>query len=72
MKEEFMVLGEIPKNHNCKIVVSLKSFNNRDFVDLRLFFQDVNGDYFPTRHGFIFDPKHLKDLIEILQRGLEA
>ena len=60
--------GEFQKNQNEVIRGTRREFNGREFLDLRVFFKDAQGEFRPTRKGLAFDEELLDDLIELLQK----
>lgn len=70
MTEEGVILGEIVKSETDKIVVSIKEYKGRKYVDVRTFFQGDDGSYLPTKKGVTFSPKFVETMIGILKKGL--
>jgi hypothetical protein len=50
-KQEGVMLGEILKSETDKIVVSLKEYKGRKYIDVRTYFQGDDGNYLPTKKG---------------------
>lgn len=62
-----MVLGEIQKNATEVIRVSRESFKNRDYLDIRIYFQNDEGEWKPTKKGVTLSPEKIDELIDILK-----
>ncbi|MCX8021523.1 MAG: transcriptional coactivator p15/PC4 family protein [Syntrophorhabdaceae bacterium] len=61
-----MEIGEISKGKD-KIIVSVKEFKGRRYVDLRVYFENENGEWIPTKKGITFPPESLEDMIKLLE-----
>lgn len=64
-----MAVGEIQKNALEKIIVSTGSYKGYDFVDVRVYYQDKDGEWKPTRKGVAVPPDRLEELIELLKKA---
>ncbi len=62
-----MVLGEIQKNATEIIRISKESFKNKDYIDIRIYFQNDEGEWKPTKKGVTFAPDKIDEVIEILK-----
>lgn len=67
--EEGIILGEFLKSETDKIIVSLKEYKGRKYVDVRTYFQADDGNYLPTKKGVTFSPKFVETLITILVKA---
>lgn len=65
-----VVLGEIEKGHDTKIVIAVRQFKGREYVDLREWWKPQGQDYFATKKGFTLasEPHIAGDLMEILEK----
>lgn len=70
MENQGTLLGEIVKNETDKIIVSVKEYRGRKYVDVRTYFQGDDGNYLPTKKGVTFSPKFVEAMIKILQKGV--
>lgn len=59
---------DIQKNDITLIRVEKRSYKGKDFVDLRQFFKDDNGEFKPTQKGVTLPPDLLTELIEALEK----
>ncbi|TLD40325.1 MAG: hypothetical protein JETT_3394 [Candidatus Jettenia ecosi] len=64
------VLGEIVRNETEKLVITEKEFKGHRYIDIRIHFQGNNGIYLPTKKGVTISPRHVKDAVEILKKGI--
>jgi hypothetical protein len=68
MENEGTVFGEIVKNDTDKIVVSLKEYKGRQYVDIRTWFYGEKGDCLPTKKGVTLSQKQVSELIAVLSK----
>jgi len=61
-----MDLGELQKGKD-KIIIALKEFKGKEYVDIRTHFENDDGDWIPTKKGVTFSPESLDEMIEILK-----
>jgi hypothetical protein len=61
-----MEVGEIPKGKD-KIIVALKEFKGKEYVDIRTHFENDNGEWIPTKKGITLAPDNLDEMIDILK-----
>ncbi|NUO06973.1 MAG: transcriptional coactivator p15 [Candidatus Brocadia sinica] len=70
MENEGVLLGEIIKSETDKIIISVKEYKGRKYVDVRTYFQGDDGNYLPTKKGVTFSPKFVEAMIKILEKGI--
>jgi len=61
-----MEVGEILKG-NDKIIVALKEFKGKEYIDIRTHFENNDGDWIPTKKGITLTPDSLDEMIDILK-----
>ncbi len=66
-----MILGEIERNPTEVLRVSLENFKGRDYIDLRIYYQDENGEWKPTKKGVTVAPDKLDDVINFFNKAKE-
>lgn len=57
MPEDRKVLHEFKRNAEDTLRVSLSNYKGRTYVDIRLFYQDANGELAPTKKGVTVTPE---------------
>ncbi len=62
-----MLIGEIQKNTTEKIRVSKESYKGHDFIDVRVYYEDDNGEWRPTKKGIAISPDKVDELINLLK-----
>ena len=64
------IIGSIQKNALEKIVVANRTFKERNFTDIRIFYQnEIGEDYKPTKKGVTIAPDKLEGLIALLKKA---
>jgi hypothetical protein len=63
-----MTAKEIQKSETEKIMIALREYKGKKYVDIRQHFKADSGDYLPTKKGITFSPEALDEAIE----GLKA
>ncbi len=61
-----MIIGEIQKTGTDKIIVTVKEFKGKTYIDVRNFFENDEGEMVPTKKGASLTPENLDELIRIL------
>lgn len=64
-----MIIGEIQKTGTDKIIVTVKEFKGKTYVDVRNFFENDAGEMIPTKKGVSLTPENLDELIQILNEA---
>jgi len=66
-----MIIGEIQKTGTDKIIVTVKEFKGKTYVDVRTFFENDEGEMIPTKKGVSLTPDNLDQLIRLLTEAKE-
>ncbi len=66
-----MQIGEIQKGKD-KIIVTVKEFKGKQYIDLRTYFQNDDGEWIPTKKGISLTPDNLDEMIQFLQKAKKA
>ena len=66
-----MQIGEIRKG-NDKIIITVKEFKGKQYIDLRTYFENDQGEWIPTKKGISLTPDNLDDMIGFLQEAKKA
>jgi hypothetical protein len=67
-----MLIGEIQKNSTEKIQVSTASYKGHNFIDVRVYYEDDNGEWRPTKKGITIAPEKVDDLVNLIKKAKEA
>lgn len=57
----------VKTNEEC-IKVQKRTYKDHEFVDIRLFFKDSEGNWKPTKKGITFKPEMIDEIIEELEK----
>jgi len=63
-----MIVKEINKSSTEKIMIALREFKGREYIDIRQHFKNKSEDWIPTKKGVTFNPEVIDEVIE----GLKA
>lgn len=64
-----MLITEIQKNVKERIRVSIEEYRGTRFIDCRVYFEDENGEWRPTKKGVALNADSIKGVIEALQKA---
>jgi len=57
MPDDRKVLHEFKRNQEETLRISLSSFKGRTYIDIRMFYEDANGELAPTKKGVTITPE---------------
>jgi hypothetical protein len=63
-----MQIGEIEKGKD-KIIIMLKEFKGKQYIDIRTYFENQDGEWIPTKKGISLTPDNLDDVIKFLKEA---
>ncbi|MBU0533202.1 MAG: transcriptional coactivator p15/PC4 family protein [Candidatus Omnitrophica bacterium] len=58
------IIKDIEKNGNNKIRVSISEFKGNNYIDVRVYYEDDEGEYKPTKKGVTFTPELISQVID--------
>jgi hypothetical protein len=62
MADESILVHSFMKNALEEIRVSVSTYKGKKYVDLRVYYQDDNGEYKPSKKGIAISPELLPEL----------
>jgi len=65
-------IADIEKNNKERIRVILTEYHGHKFIDCRVYFQDDQGEWHPTKKGISLSGDVVDEVIEALQKGSAA
>ena len=66
------VLGEIQKNKQEKLIVSISEYKTHTYIDIRVYYEDKKtGEYKPTKKGVALPPSIIREVMELVLEGAE-
>lgn len=68
---EPVVIGSMQKNSRERVVVAIKEFRGRPFVDVRMHFQK-GDEIIPTREGVTLRPELLAEFQKLVNAAIKA
>ncbi|HPW54351.1 MAG: transcriptional coactivator p15/PC4 family protein [Thermoanaerobaculaceae bacterium] len=57
MADDRTILHEFKRNAEETLRISLSTFKGRTYVDIRLFYEDTNGELAPSKKGVTITPE---------------
>lgn len=57
----------IPKNDLDQVRISLETYKDVDFLNIRHYYRNDRGEWLPTKRGICISPNKIHDLINALQ-----
>ena len=63
-----MEIGEITKGKD-KIIIAMKEFKGKEYIDIRTHFQNDEGGWVPTKKGITLTYDNLDEMIDILNKA---
>jgi hypothetical protein len=57
MPDDRKVLHEFKRNQEETLRISLSNFKGRTYIDIRMFYEDANGELAPTKKGVTITPE---------------
>jgi hypothetical protein len=64
-----MLIAEIEKNMRERIKVSIEEYRNSRFVDCRVYWQNDEGEWLPSKKGIALSADTIDAVIQALQQA---
>ena len=72
MAEEAKILATIPRNATEQLQVSINSYKDKKYLDLRIYYTtDDGGSWLPTKKGVTISPDNLALLKDAVEEAME-
>ena len=72
MAEEPKLLATIPRNATEQIQISINSYRNKQYLDLRVFYTTDDGEnWLPTKKGVTISPENLMELKDAIEKAIQ-
>lgn len=66
-----MQIGEIEKGKD-KIIITVKEFKGRQYIDIRTYFENDAGEWIPTKKGISLTPENLNEIMPLLETAQKS
>jgi hypothetical protein len=66
-----MVVGQVERNETEVLRISTEEFKGRAYIDLRIYFENNEGEWKPTKKGVTINPEKVDQVIELLREAQE-
>lgn len=67
-----MIIAEISKNQKEKIRVQVTEYKGTSFVDVRVYWENEEDEWLPSKKGISLNKDCIDEVIEALQKGSKA
>ena len=64
-----MLITEVEKNMKERIRISIEEYRGSTFIDLRVYWQDEQGEWRPSKKGIALNDECIDPVIEALQKA---
>lgn len=64
-----MLIGEIERNPTERLRVSIENFKGREYVDVRIYYQDKEEEWRPTKKGVTVAPEKTEEFIALINEA---
>lgn len=72
MAEEAKILATIPRNATEQLQISINSYKEKKYLDLRIFYTtDDGGTWLPTKKGVTVSPDNLVTLKDAVEQAMQ-
>lgn len=72
MAEEANVLATIPRNATEQLQISINSYKEKKYLDLRIYYTTDDGaNWLPTKKGVTVSPDNLVTLKDAVEKAME-
>jgi hypothetical protein len=72
MAEEANVLATIPRNATEQLQISINSYKDKKYLDLRIYYTTDDGvNWLPTKKGVTISPDNLVTLKDAVEKAME-
>lgn len=72
MAEEANVLATIPRNATEQVQISINSYKDKKYLDLRIYYTTDDGaNWLPTKKGVTISPDNLVTLKDAVEKAME-
>lgn len=72
MAEEPKLLATIPRNATEQIQISINSYKNKQYLDLRVYYTTDDGaNWLPTKKGVTISPENLVALKDAVEEAIQ-
>ncbi len=67
-----MIIGEIERGETEVMRVSTEEYKGRKYVDVRIYFENNEGEWKPTKKGVTIQPEKVEEFLELIKKAGES
>jgi hypothetical protein len=64
-----MVVGDIVRNETEVLRISAEEFKGRKYVDVRVYFENDEGEWKPTKKGITIQPDKIEEFVDLIKKA---
>jgi hypothetical protein len=64
-----MVVGDIIRNETEILRISAEEFKGRKYVDIRVYFENDEGEWKPTKKGVTIQPDKIEEFVDLIKKA---
>lgn len=67
-----MMIGDIERSETEVLRVSAEEYKGRKYLDIRIYFENDQGEWKPTKKGVTVSPDKVQEFIELIRKAEES
>jgi hypothetical protein len=67
-----MIIGDIERGETEVLRVSAEEYKGRKYIDIRIYFENDEGEWKPTKKGVTVQPDKVEDFLELIKKAGKA
>ncbi len=67
-----MIIGEIERGETEVLRVSAEEYKGRKYIDVRIYFENDEGEWKPTKKGVTIQPERVDDFMALIKKAQGA
>jgi hypothetical protein len=67
-----MLIGEIERGETEVLRVSAEEYKGRKYIDVRIYFENDEGEWKPTKKGVTIQPDRVEDFLDLIKKAAKA
>lgn len=65
-----MIAGEFARGEKDKLVVSVREYEGRPYIDCRIYFLGTNGEWLPTKKGITVRTNEMHNFSDAIEKSI--
>lgn len=64
-----MLIGEIERGETEVLRVSTEEYKGRKYIDVRVYFENDDGEWKPTKKGVTIQPDKIEEFLDLIKKA---